>query len=123
LLERFFSEQDALAEPRRAQLSLPWSATTQLVPADANARVRLVAPRPLDLKTVDGVVEFRCHKKRWRFAADALPVLRHLADAHTRSSSIAELCGAAKERLDEQIVRALVGELLRHGLIAIVAGD
>lgn len=121
LLERYFSEQDAQAEPRRAQLSLPWSAmAAQSVPADPNARLRLVAPRPLDLKVEDGVVEFCCHKKRWRFAADAMPVLEQLADART-AASIAELCEAAKERLDEQTVRALLGELLRHGLVAVVA--
>jgi ribosomal protein L16 Arg81 hydroxylase len=121
LLERYFKEQDAQAEPRRAQLSLPWSAAgaAQLVPADPDARVRLLAPRPLDLQIEDGVIEFRCHKKRWRFAADALPVLKQLADTRA-SSSIAELCAAARERLDEQTVRAFLGELLRHGLIAVV---
>lgn len=120
LLERYLSEQDAQAEPRRAQLSLPWSAATSaLLPADENARLRLVAPRPLDLQVADGVVEFCCHKKRWRFAADALLVLRPLTEA--RASSISELCAAAKERLDEPTVRAFLGELIRHGLIAVVA--
>jgi hypothetical protein len=121
LLERYFSEQDAQAEPR-AQLSLPWSArTTQFVHSDRDTRVRLVAPRPLDLKIEDGAVEFCCHKKRWRFAADAFSVLRQLADA--RTASIAELCEAARERLDEQTVRVFLGELLRHGLVAVVAKD
>jgi hypothetical protein len=117
LLERYFSEQDALAEPR-AQLSLPWSATAELLPADRKARLRFLAPRPLDMKVADGVVEFCCHKKRWRFAADALLVLRLLADA--RVASISELCEAARARLDEQTVRAFLGELLRHGLVAVV---
>jgi hypothetical protein len=121
LLERYFREQDAQAEPR-ARVSLPWSATRELVPADPQARVRLVAPRPLDLKSEDGVVEFCCHKKRWRFAADALLVLRPLADAR-RAFSISELCEAARARLDEQTVRAFLGELLRHGLIAVVDKD
>lgn len=128
LLERYFDEQDALAEPRRAQLSLPWSASAAPhVPSDSSARVRLLAPRPLDLKIEDGAVEFCCHKKRWRFAADALPVLRRLADA--RVASVSELCeaataaAAAGARLDEQTVRAFLGELLRHGLIAVVAED
>lgn len=122
LLERYFSELDALAEPR-AQLSLPWSAgiATQdvIIPPDQNALVRLLAPRPLDLQLEAGVVEFSCHKKRWRFAADALPVLQRLANG--RACSVAELCEAATaERLDEGTVRALLGELLRHGLIAVV---
>ena len=130
VLDRYLSEQDAQAEPRRAQLSLPWSAqATPLVTSETTttttttARVRLVAPRPLDLKIEDGVVEFCCHKKRWRFAADALPVLKQLADARRPAFSIAELCEAARDRLDEQTVRAFLGELLRHGLIAVVAED
>ena len=121
LLERYFSEQDAQAEPR-ARLSLPWSAqATHLFTSDRTARVRLVAPRPLDLKIEDGVIEFCCHKKRWRFAADALPILEQLADARRPALSIAELCEAAQARLDEQTVRAFLGELLQHGLIAVVA--
>jgi hypothetical protein len=120
LLERYFGEQDAQAEPRRAQLSLPWSAVSErFLPADGDVRVRLLAPRPLDFQIADGVVEFCCHKKRWRFAADALPVLRRLASA--RPSSIYELCEASKERLDEQTVRAFLCELVRHGLVAVVA--
>jgi hypothetical protein len=121
LLERYFAELDAMAEPRRAHLNLPWGATDGLVPPGEGARVRLLAPRPLHLKIIaDGVIEFSCHKKRWRFAPGALPVLDRLADG--RACSVAELCAAAKvERLDEQTVRALLGELLRHGLVAVVA--
>jgi len=119
LLERYFDELDAMAEPR-ARLSLPWSAATpEAVLPDTQARVRLLAPRPLDLKVVDGVVEFSCHKKRWRFAADALVVLGRLSDG--RACSVAELCEAARGRLDEDTVRAFLGELLRHGLVAVVA--
>jgi hypothetical protein len=119
LLERYSDELDAMAEPR-AHVSLPWGATTEAVPPDEHARVRLLAPRPLDLKVEDGVVEFCCHKKRWRFASGALGVLSRLADG--RAYSIAELCEAAQEaRLDEQTVRAFLGELLRHGLVAVVA--
>lgn len=118
-LEKYFAELDAMAEPR-ARLSLPWGATPQALPADREARVRLLAPRPLDLKVADGVVEFSCHKKRWRFAAGALVVLNCLADA--RAHSVAELCAAAEvERLEEETVRAFLGELIRHGLVAVSA--
>ncbi|HYG10047.1 MAG TPA: cupin domain-containing protein [Pyrinomonadaceae bacterium] len=121
VLERYFDELDAMAEPR-ARLSLPWGAmlSPEGIPADMQARVRLLAPRPLDLKVVDGVVEFSCHKKRWRFASGALGILNRLAEG--RACSVSELCEAAREeRLDEQTVRAFLGELLRHGLIAVVA--
>jgi hypothetical protein len=121
-LERYFAELDAEAEPR-PRLSLPWSATADALPPTAHARVRLLAPRPLSFKVADGVVEFSCHKKRWRFAAEALPLLQLLADR--RNCSVAELrtvaAAAAGEQLDEQTVRAFVRELLRHGLLAVVA--
>ncbi|HZH30105.1 MAG TPA: cupin domain-containing protein [Pyrinomonadaceae bacterium] len=120
LLERYFAELDALAEPR-ARLSLPWSATAGLVPRGEAKRVRLLAPRPLDLQVAEGVVEFSCHKKRWRFAAGALPVLKLLADGHT--CSVAELCEAAGEQLDAETVRLFLGELIGHGLVAVVAED
>ncbi|HYP00028.1 MAG TPA: cupin domain-containing protein, partial [Pyrinomonadaceae bacterium] len=119
-LGRFFAELDAQAEPR-PHPGLPWTATAETLPPESDARVRLVAPRPLDLRVEDGVVEFLCHKKRWRFAADAMLVLSRLADdGGARSRSVAELCEAARERLDEQTVRAFLGELLRHGLVAVV---
>ncbi|HEX8129863.1 MAG TPA: cupin domain-containing protein, partial [Pyrinomonadaceae bacterium] len=55
LLERYFAELDAMAEPR-ARLNLPWSATTGSdLPGDG-ARLRLLAPRPLNLKVENGVV-------------------------------------------------------------------
>ncbi|HLL73105.1 MAG TPA: cupin domain-containing protein [Pyrinomonadaceae bacterium] len=122
-LERYFDELDAMAEPR-ARLNLPWGATADAVPSGDGARVRLLAPRPLDFKVAGGVIEFSCHKKRWRFAAGALVVLNRLADG--RACSVAELCEAAQRgeaRLDEQTVRALLGELIRHGLVAVVTTD
>jgi hypothetical protein len=82
--------------------------------------VRLLAPRPLELQLEGGVVAFSCQKKRWRFAGAALPILRRLAEG--RVCSIAELCEAAnEERLDNATTRVFLSELLRHGLIAVVA--
>lgn len=117
LLERYYEELDASAEPR-AHLSLPWSATHGAVSAEDNALLRLHTPRPLKLKAVDGVVEFSCNKKRWRFAENALPVLRALNER--RACSTQELCDAASEKLDEQTVRLFLRELLLQGLIVSV---
>src|SRR5204862_107747 len=78
LLARYFAEQDAQAMPR-PRLSLPWSATHAAPALAEDVRVCLTAPRPLAFKIEDGVVEFECNKKRWRFAAAALHVLRLLA--------------------------------------------
>jgi ribosomal protein L16 Arg81 hydroxylase len=117
LLERYYEEQDASAEPR-AHLSLPRSATPDALPEEDNALLRLHTPRPLKLKAVDGVVEFSCNKKRWRFAENALPVLQALNER--RACSTQELCDTAKEKLDEQTVRKFLRELLLQGLIVSV---
>jgi hypothetical protein len=116
ILDRYDSERDAMAEPR-SHFSLPWSATNAVLPPSSDALVCLTAPRPLDLKIEDGVVEFSCHKKRWRFAEDAITILRPLAEG--RALSVSELCEAARGRLDERTVRTFLGELILHGLVAV----
>jgi hypothetical protein len=117
-LIKFFREQDANAEPR-PRLSLPHSATTRLTRPAADALVRLTAPRPLDFRIDGDELSFSCNKKLWRFDARALPVLRHLDER--RACRVAELCAAAAGGgLGEGTVRAFVGELILHGLVAIV---
>jgi hypothetical protein len=117
LLGRYFQDHDNKAEPR-ARLSLPWSAMPEILPPTNDALVRLAAPRPLDFKLEDEVVEVSCLKKHWRFAARALPVLRLLEEK--RVCSVLELCEAVKGRLDEQTVRTFLGELLLHGFVMVV---
>jgi hypothetical protein len=123
VLERFYEDCDVRAQAR-PHVSLPWSATPEILPPSKNARVRLIAPRGLDMdgeareRGADGVVEFSCLGKRWRFAAAALAVLRPLSTG--RVYSVKELCEAAKRDLDERTVRAFLGELILHGLLAIV---
>jgi hypothetical protein len=127
LIERYFSDHDGAAEAR-AHFSLPWSATPEVLPDSNSARVRLTAPRPLDLKiSVEqegegrGVIEFACLGKRWRFAEDAIVLLAPLADG--RALSIEELYEAARDSLDERTVRAFLCELMRHGLLALEGRD
>ncbi|HEX8707064.1 MAG TPA: cupin domain-containing protein [Pyrinomonadaceae bacterium] len=128
LLERYQSATDAAAEAR-PQLSLPWSATPETLPPGQDVRLRLTAPRPLELNTKaqpdaehpgreTRTVEFSCLGKRWRFAAAAIHLLRPLGDAAPHS--VSELLEAASGKLDEQTVRAFLGELLAHGLLAVV---
>jgi hypothetical protein len=80
--------------------------------------VRLLAPRPLDLKVESGVVRFSSQKKEWRLAVEAWPILRHL-DQH-RVCTVSELCEVAKSEVDERRVRIFLKELLMNGLVAIV---
>jgi hypothetical protein len=125
LLERFYQDSDRRA-PARPQLSLPWSVTPEILPPSADTLVRLVAPRRLEFETGqghqqearNGVIEFSCQGKRWRFAADALLILRPLAAR--RVCSVRELCEAGSPKLDEQTVRTFLGELILQGLVAVV---
>ena len=119
LIERYLRDYDAQAEPR-PRLSLPWSTTLAGLPPGRAAVVRLLAPRPLAFTSREGVVEFDANRKRWRFAAAALLVLRPLAER--RACTVAELCEAARGRLDERTVRLFLGELLRHGLVSVEEG-
>jgi hypothetical protein len=117
LLERFFDDFDASADPR-AHAGLPWSATSDVLPPTRHALVRLIAPRPLRLKIEDGVVVFSALRKRWRLAEESLVVLRPLEER--RTCSVAELYEAARWKLDERVVRAFLRELILHGLVVIV---
>ena len=117
LLERFYEEMDARADSR-ARVELPFDATPAQRPASHGARVRLLAPRPLKLEATNGVVEFDSMKRRWRFAEDALLVLRPLEER--RACTVAELCEAARSRLDERTVRVFVRELARQGLVTLI---
>jgi hypothetical protein len=115
-LERYLKEYDEAATPR-AHLSLPWSATREVLP-EGYARLRFLAPRPVEIKVEGGVVEFSCLKKRWRFAESAAIVLKPLAER--RVCSVTELVEAAKGLLDEGRVRLFLAELVAHGLLAVV---
>ena len=115
ILNRYFADHDASAVSR-ARLSLAFAPGDSL-PA-GNMLVRLLAPRPLDLKIESGVVSFSAQRRNWRLAVEALPVLRHL-DKH-RVCTVAELCEVAKSEVDERRVRMFLKELLMNGLVAIV---
>ncbi|HEU4872057.1 MAG TPA: cupin domain-containing protein [Pyrinomonadaceae bacterium] len=113
ILNRYFADLDASAIAR-SHLSLPLSDSLP----SANMLVRLLAPRPLDLKIESGVVCFTCQRKNWRLAVEALPILRHL-DKH-RVCSVSELCEVAKNEIDERRLKIFLKELLMNGLVAIV---
>jgi hypothetical protein len=116
-LARYFAELDETADAR-PHPGLPWSVDPSGLPPSPQTMVRLIAPRPLDLRVADGVIEFSCLKKRWRFSSDALLILRPLAEG--RVCSVAELCETATGRLSEQTVRAFLRELILNGLVTVV---
>jgi hypothetical protein len=115
-VERFYEDLDARAEPR-ARVGLPWMATPGAAPPEGTAVVRLLAPRPFRLEAAGGVVEFDSMGQRWRFAEDALPVLRALSER--RACTVAELCEAARGRVAPETVRAFLVELAHRGFVAL----
>ncbi len=115
LVEQFYEDLDARADSR-ARVELPWVATPRAEPPAPDRIVRLLAPRPFKVEASAGVVEFDCLGRRWRFAEEAAPVLKRLAER--RACTIAELCEAARGRLPIEKVQAFVSELALHGLVA-----
>jgi hypothetical protein len=117
LMEVYFAEYDAGAEPR-PRLGLPWSASGELLPAEADSLVRFLPPRPLAFRTEGAEVIFEFRRRRWRFQQGALPLLRRLEEG--RICSLAELNEAAGGTLDHETIRAFVVELIAQGLLAVV---
>ena len=114
-VDAFLQEYDEQAIAR-AHLSLPWSATAGILPGNTSrARVRFLAPRPLDINVEEGALEFSCMGKRWRFKAEAALVLKPLNEK--RNCSVSELVEAARGKLDEQLVRTFLAELISLGLV------
>jgi ribosomal protein L16 Arg81 hydroxylase len=115
ILNRYFADLDesAISRPR---LSLACAPVDSLPAGDM--LVRLLAPRPLNLKVESGIVRFSSQKKEWRLAVEAWPILHHL-DQH-RVCTVSELCEVAKSEVDERRVRIFLKELLMNGLVAIV---
>ena len=116
IVDRYFADLDATAVAR-PRLSLACAPLINSLPSEEMV-VRLLAPRSLDLKVESGVIRFSAQRKDWRFAVEALPILRHL-DQH-RVCSVAQLCEVAKSEVDERRVRLFLKELLMNGLVAIV---
>jgi ribosomal protein L16 Arg81 hydroxylase len=120
LLDTYFDEMDAMAEPR-ASFNLPWIATPHSIPPTGDPLFQLNTPRPLKLELKEETVEFECNKKRWTFAGKAILVLRPLTER--RHCSLSELCEEAKGEIDEKTVRTFLRELLKNGLIVLVKGN
>jgi hypothetical protein len=117
LIEKYFAEYDAGAAPR-PHLGLPWSASGELLPADADPLIRFLPPRPLAFRAEGGEVLFEFGRRRWRFRAGALPLLRRLEEG--RVCSLAELHEAAGGAFGRETVRAFAVELIAQGLAAVV---
>ena len=108
------AELDATALPRPVELAVGGDAR---VAADGPCASSLDAAAAGGVKVENGVVD-SCLKRRWRFAEARWRCSARLAER--RVCALAELCEGAAGRVDERRVRALVGELVKHGLATVV---
>jgi ribosomal protein L16 Arg81 hydroxylase len=116
LVEQYFSETGSNLKPRPS-FSLPWSATPDLLPPGRDFFVRLNGHAQMVVHADAGSVELRCGGRGCRFPRSMQWIIEQLDEGAPRS--IAGLSEAVAGRLDEEMVRMLVGMLLKHGLVAI----
>jgi len=114
VVDRFLTDRDAQA-PAHSRLGLPFTATPGLLPEGDEAEVLLVAPRAV-LERAGGTVALSAAGKRLVFAAAAGPVLEALLPA--QPLSVKTLVELAAPTLDRGTVRALLGELVTHGVLS-----
>lgn len=114
VLDRFLTDRDAQA-PAHPRLGLPWVASADVLPPGDEQEVRLLTPRAV-LRPGGDTVTLLAAGKRFVFAAAAAPVLTVLLDGTPQP--IKALMEVADPALDPATVRALLGELTTHGLLA-----
>jgi hypothetical protein len=116
VVDRFLKDRDAHG-PALTRIGLPWAATSDLLPDDDGAAVRLLTPRAvLEYGANNSTVTLLASGSRFTFAGAAGPVLSALVTGST--VSITEVVALAAPALDRATVRALLGELITQGLLA-----
>ena len=118
LVELYFSETGSNLKPRPS-FSLPWSVTPERLPPGRDFSVRLSPQARLvpNSELGAGVVELRCSGRRCSFPRSMAWIIERLDD-HA-PLPIGQLVEAVAGRLDEEMVRMLVGMLVGQGLVAI----
>jgi ribosomal protein L16 Arg81 hydroxylase len=117
LVEQYFAETGSNFKPRPS-FSLPWSATPELLPPGRDFLVRLNQSHLVLSGDVDAEsLEVRCGGRLYRFPRSMRSILECL-DAQA-PLPIGRLMDGVATRLDEGMVRMLVGMLLKQGLISI----
>jgi hypothetical protein len=103
----------------RPSFSLPWAATSELLPPDRSFFVRMNVPSQLVIhKNADAEPgEWRCGGRRYRFPRSMQWIIEHLGDGGPLP--FGGLIEAVGGRLDEGMVRMLVGMLVKEGLVTI----
>src|SRR6266851_4273481 len=112
LVEQYFDETGSNLKPRPS-FSLPWSATPDGLPPGRDFRVTLNGSSRLLVRSDPAAesIEVRCGGRTWRLPRSTQSILEQLSDGTPQP--IGRVIEAAAGRLDEAMVRLLVGMLVR----------
>jgi ribosomal protein L16 Arg81 hydroxylase len=118
LVEQYVSETGAAFKPRPS-FSLPWSATPGRLPPGRDFLLKLNVHVQLlpSSESTDRSVGLRCGDRRYRFPRSMQWIIEQLAGQPPLP--FGRLIEAVDGRLDEEMVRMLVGMLVTPGLAAI----
>jgi len=114
LVEQYSSEIGSNLRPRPS-FSLPWSATPELLPPGTDFLVRLNVHPHLTVNSDS--LELRCDGRQYRLPRSMQSIIEQLDGG--APLQISRLIEAVAGRLDEGMVRLLVGMLVKQGLVAI----
>jgi ribosomal protein L16 Arg81 hydroxylase len=119
LVEQYFNETGSNLKPRPS-FSLPWSATPDGLPPGRDFRVTLNGSSRLLVRSDPAAesIEVRCGGRTWRLPRRTQSILEQLADGTPQP--IGRVIEAVAGRLDEAMVRLLVGMLVRQDLVNII---
>jgi hypothetical protein len=117
-VEQYLSETGSNVKPRPS-FNLPWSATPERLPPGRDFSVRLNARARLgSINDSDGgAIELRCGGRRCSFPRQMRWIIERLDDR--APLPIGRLIEAVAGRIDEEMVRMLVGMLVTQGLVEI----
>jgi ribosomal protein L16 Arg81 hydroxylase len=117
LVEQYVSETGSNFEPRPS-FSLPWSATPEGLPPGSDFLVTLKGHLHLVMNgSPDTSVEWEYGGRTFRFPRSMRSIIEQLTEG--TPMPIGRLAEAVAGRLDEEMVRTLVGMLLKQDLVAI----
>jgi hypothetical protein len=111
-----FAETGSNFKPR-ASFSLPWSATPELLPPGREFLVRMHAHAGITTVGSNAGLELRCGGRALRFPHGMQCVIEMLNGGS--AVPMARLIEGVAGRLDEEMVRMLIGMLVRESLVAI----
>jgi hypothetical protein len=119
LVEQYFAETGSNLKPRPS-FSFPWSATPEALPPGRDFRVMLKNRSGLVVRSDADTesIEVQCGRRTWRLPRSVQSILEQLSDGTPQP--IGGVIETAAGRLDEAMVRLLVGMLVTQDLVDII---